>query len=187
MFEIKLGDEKIPAGFTIKQRTAVRGVFANDSGYLMILTNQGDYKFPGGGVDMKSIFIECQIDLSRQQRQKLEQYEHDQDFAPVFVPIEHAIENNMKLLAANPKDLNRWVRRETEVMQIIAQQMDPVMIGTCGVYCGVCEWKEKTNCPGCQICQSKPFWGECAIAKTGNRSVVGMLDETSLTWGSTLR
>lgn len=39
------------------------------------------------------------------------------------------------------------------------------MIGMCGTYCGVCEWKEKTNCPGCQACQGKPFWGECSIAK----------------------
>lgn len=43
--------------------------------------------------------------------------------------------------------------------------MDKQMIGMCGAYCGVCEWKEKTNCPGCQTCQSKPFWGECSIAK----------------------
>lgn len=43
--------------------------------------------------------------------------------------------------------------------------MDKKMIGMCGAYCGVCEWKEKTNCPGCQACQGKPFWGECSIAK----------------------
>lgn len=35
--------------------------------------------------------------------------------------------------------------------------MDKKMIGMCGAYCGVCEWKEKTNCPGCQDCESKPF------------------------------
>ena len=39
------------------------------------------------------------------------------------------------------------------------------MIGMCGTYCGECEWKEKTNCPGCQACQGKPFWGECSVAK----------------------
>lgn len=39
------------------------------------------------------------------------------------------------------------------------------MIGMCGTYCEVCEWKEKTSCPGCQACQGKPFWGECSIAK----------------------
>ena len=39
------------------------------------------------------------------------------------------------------------------------------MIGMCGAYCGVCEWKEKTNCPGCQKSRSKMFWGECSVAK----------------------
>lgn len=43
--------------------------------------------------------------------------------------------------------------------------MDKKMIGMCGTYCGACEWKEKTNCLGCQACQGKPFWGECSIAK----------------------
>lgn len=43
--------------------------------------------------------------------------------------------------------------------------MDKQMIAMCGAYCGVCEWKEKTNCPGCQSAQGKMFWGECAIAK----------------------
>jgi hypothetical protein len=43
--------------------------------------------------------------------------------------------------------------------------MDKQMIGICGTYCGACDWKEKTNCPGCKASQSRPFWGECAIAK----------------------
>ena len=43
--------------------------------------------------------------------------------------------------------------------------MEKEMTGICGAYCGVCEWKEKTNCPGCQACQSKVFWGVCSIAK----------------------
>lgn len=38
------------------------------------------------------------------------------------------------------------------------------MIGRCGAYCGVCEWKEPTGCPGCQACAGKPFWGECFMA-----------------------
>lgn len=43
--------------------------------------------------------------------------------------------------------------------------MDKEMIGMCGAYCGVCEWREQTNCPGCQKTQSKMFWGECSVAK----------------------
>ena len=31
----------------------------------------------------------------------------------------------------------------------------------CGTYCGVCEWKDRMNCPGCKTCAGHPFWGEC--------------------------
>ena len=43
--------------------------------------------------------------------------------------------------------------------------LDKQMIGRCGTYCGICEWKDKTNCFGCQECHGKPFWGECSVAK----------------------
>ncbi len=43
--------------------------------------------------------------------------------------------------------------------------MDKLMIGMCGAYCAYCEWKDRMNCPGCQTCAGKPFWGECAIAQ----------------------
>ena len=39
------------------------------------------------------------------------------------------------------------------------------MIGVCGAYCGVCEWKPKMGCPGCQTAGGNVFWGECRIAK----------------------
>ncbi len=43
--------------------------------------------------------------------------------------------------------------------------MDRNLIAMCGAYCGDCEWKEKTGCPGCQACGGTMFWGECEIAK----------------------
>lgn len=43
--------------------------------------------------------------------------------------------------------------------------MDKKMIGMCGAYCGDCEWKERTGCPGCQESRSHMFWGQCQIAK----------------------
>lgn len=39
------------------------------------------------------------------------------------------------------------------------------LIGRCGAYCGTCDWREETHCPGCQSCQGSLFWGECAIAR----------------------
>ena len=41
--------------------------------------------------------------------------------------------------------------------------MDKELIGMCGAYCGICEWKEKINCLGCQACKGEMFWGKCKI------------------------
>ena len=43
--------------------------------------------------------------------------------------------------------------------------MDRQMIAMCGAYCGVCEWKLKTDCPGCQAAKGSMGWGECAVAR----------------------
>lgn len=43
--------------------------------------------------------------------------------------------------------------------------MDTQLIGMCGAYCGICEWKAITNCPGCQAAGGKMFWGECVVAR----------------------
>ena len=43
--------------------------------------------------------------------------------------------------------------------------MDKEQIGMCGAYCPVCNWKEKTNCPGCQARKGDMFWDKCAVAK----------------------
>jgi hypothetical protein len=42
--------------------------------------------------------------------------------------------------------------------------MDREMIAMCGAYCGVCEWKPKTNCSGCLASAGKMFWGTCDVA-----------------------
>jgi len=39
------------------------------------------------------------------------------------------------------------------------------MIAVCGAYCGTCEWRPKTNCPGCLAAKGKMFWGVCGIAR----------------------
>ena len=43
--------------------------------------------------------------------------------------------------------------------------MDIEMMGMFGVYCGVCDCRERTNCLGCQKSSGKMFWGECSVAK----------------------
>jgi hypothetical protein len=43
--------------------------------------------------------------------------------------------------------------------------MDQEMMAMCGAYCGSCEWKPKTQCPGCFNAKGKMFWGVCDVAK----------------------
>lgn len=51
-FENLLGINQIPSGAKVIQREAVRGVVVKDKNLVfMIHTANGDYKFPGGGVE----------------------------------------------------------------------------------------------------------------------------------------
>ena len=34
----------------------------------------------------------------------------------------------------------------------------------CGLDCGSCSYREKSNCPGCRVAGGKMFWGECELA-----------------------
>lgn len=42
--------------------------------------------------------------------------------------------------------------------------MDIQLAGMCGAYCGACEWKERTGCPGCLASEGNMFWGQCRVA-----------------------
>ncbi len=50
MFELVLGEKEIPQEYERNERTAVRAVLYYGDQVLMIKTNRGDYKFPGGGI-----------------------------------------------------------------------------------------------------------------------------------------
>ena len=42
--------------------------------------------------------------------------------------------------------------------------MDRDQIGMCGAYCGICDWKERTGCKGCQHHKGEMFYGTCGVA-----------------------
>ncbi len=35
----------------------------------------------------------------------------------------------------------------------------------CGIHCDDCDYREKTNCPGCHEAKGEMFWGQCELAK----------------------
>lgn len=51
MFEVQVVLDELTVNPVIRQRIAVRGVIYEGNRILMVKTNRGDYKFPGGGVE----------------------------------------------------------------------------------------------------------------------------------------
>ena len=48
-FDLKYGLLELPTDAKIVKRRAAKAIVLNDNSVLMVLTNKGDYKFPGGG------------------------------------------------------------------------------------------------------------------------------------------
>jgi len=148
-------------------RTAVRAIILHGRELLMVFSSAvGDYKFPGGGVDVgethsqalaRELREECGASLLSMDgelgavieynfaeekdfdvfkmtshyyfcqaeddfgAQKLDDYERDLGFKPVWVDIEDAISNNRALLALPTSP--DWLRREIFVLEHIRQAM----------------------------------------------------------------
>lgn len=149
-------------------REAVRAIVIMQGKLLMVHSRvNGDYKFPGGGIEpqechesaliremaeesggrvtskpvpfgkvmeydfpvekcfdsfcMTSYYYRCEVDplLGAQQ---LDEYEARLGFTPEWIEIDAAIENNKTLLSSGRK-VERWVRRETRVLEIIKQEL----------------------------------------------------------------
>ncbi|WP_088034886.1 NUDIX domain-containing protein [Evansella clarkii] len=146
--------------FKLRERTAVRAVIISGGKILMLHTNKGDYKFPGGGAEkgethaacltrevaeetgyfnavagektgvvierkldeyeadtffqMTSHYYFCKVPGEKSQ-QKLDGYEAEQEFTPVWIYIEEAIRQNEA--AAKEPEHNGWIQRETFVLK----------------------------------------------------------------------
>lgn len=161
-FNKVLGIEKVDReNVKVNHREAVRAVILSDDKLLMVLTNKGDYKFPGGGVkseekheeaiirevreetgyiinavkenigvftersmdefhegaifEMTSYYYICEVS-EKQVLQQLDDYEAELDFCPRWISIEEAICNNERIIKTRSNDMNRWVNRETSVL-----------------------------------------------------------------------
>lgn len=55
--------------------------------------------------------------------QHLEEYEYELGFAPEWISVEDALAVNKTLLRERPSGLQRWVRRETAVLEIIKNEL----------------------------------------------------------------
>ena len=148
-------------------RTAVRGVVFRGRDLLMIYSsNVGDYKFPGGGVElgelhaqalhrevreecgmslvhigdeigavmeynfsiepdydvfkMTSYYYQCEV-KDGFSVQRLDEYEHELGFKPVWIDIDDAIRVNKSLLHSDPRPA--WLQREIFVLEYLKQNL----------------------------------------------------------------
>ncbi len=167
MFDLKFGlEEKEFDTKKVLLRKAVRAVIINDNNLFMIKTNEGDYKFPGGGIEanesheealkrealeetgyrlkdvkhklgqvieshidrydenqifqMISDYYLCEIS-NEHEEQKLDDYEQDLDFKPIWINIDQAIFENDQLLKNNANISTHWLKRELEVLKAISK------------------------------------------------------------------
>ena len=58
-FELNYGLSELPEGAKTIRRRAARAVIRKDESVLMILTNKGDFKFPGGGFKDNETAEQC--------------------------------------------------------------------------------------------------------------------------------
>ena len=158
MLELTLEKPGLPENAAVFKRTAARAVILRDGLLLMIHTNRGDYKFPGGGLEpgedlesalrrevleetgralldtpeyaavfherrpgqtadileMDSHYFLCRAGEA-QLPLKLDDYEAEEQFAPVWIAPAEALEVNRSLdLEANP-----WLQREVMVLETL--------------------------------------------------------------------
>ncbi len=156
--------EGIPANATIVERTAVRGIIRKDKNILLVHSEvNGDYKFPGGGVEagethidtlLREVAEECGVRIGQKIRaygktveqrrndvdggadteyfrmtshyyfaefiadftkQKLDHYEAELKFKPVWIPLQRAIAQNRRVMETGNVPI--WTARETLVLE----------------------------------------------------------------------
>ena len=146
-------------------REAVRGIIKRGNKILMIYSSkQGDYSFPGGGVDigetyqeallrevreecgarvtnicsdfgkmveyaipieseydvfkMTSYYFICEVDQIFEE-QKLEEYEKELGFEPVWIDIDTAIEANLDIINNKVTDAPKRTQREVTILKLV--------------------------------------------------------------------
>lgn len=69
---------------------------------------------------MNSYYYVCEVEDGFA-AQKLDDYEQEYGFRPAWVTLEHAIAVNRALLENPPPNIQRWVRRELFVLEMLAK------------------------------------------------------------------
>ncbi len=143
MTEFTVDLHNYPEGGSVFRRTAVRGIIERQGKYLLVREKYGDYKFPGGGAEpgetleetterrkcqkadimvMESHYFFCQVE-GPAAKQKLDEYEEEHGFCPVWAALPEALEQNRRAekeqaeLCARGESPIPWVTRDRMVIE----------------------------------------------------------------------
>ena len=70
---------------------------------------------------MKSVYIECSVNINDKHSQNLDNYEKEQEFTPVLIDINEVITKQEEILKSQTKSSNDWVERETTVLKLLRE------------------------------------------------------------------
>ena len=70
---------------------------------------------------MKSVYIECSVNINDKHSQNLDDYEKKQEFTPVLIDINQVITKQEEILKSQTKSSNDWVERETTVLKLLRE------------------------------------------------------------------
>lgn len=163
MFNKVIEEQELPADKIINNRKAIRAIVLRNDNILLVHSNKGYYKFPGGGVEesesdsaclireiaeetgyincmmkdkfgsvierkrdeyehdalfqMTSHYYFCELVDDEQIPQALDDYELEEEFRPIWVSLNEALEQNEKIMKTLEGDKNGWLQREIFVLK----------------------------------------------------------------------
>ena len=71
---------------------------------------------------MISYYYVCEV-TNEIKEQKLDAYEAELEFKPVWISVKEAIDNNKRIIESNDKNKANWIERETYVLKKIYYNM----------------------------------------------------------------
>ncbi|HHW11581.1 MAG TPA: NUDIX domain-containing protein [Firmicutes bacterium] len=138
MVLLKSGDYKFPGGGIDtgeSHEEALRREVREETGYPdceilekigVVVEREADAYEEDAFFEMRSHYYLCRVS-GRPAFQKLDAYEKELDFCPVWVPLDQALCANEEILRKGTKELNPWVQRETMVLKILKEQKNQIL------------------------------------------------------------
>ncbi|MGN0144675.1 MAG: NUDIX hydrolase [Clostridium sp.] len=134
MVHSKNEDYKFPGGGIKKGEgkiQALRREIQEETGYVVkkidkqvgIVTEKSKDKYVHNRIfKMISYYYVCEV-TNEIKEQKLDAYEAELEFKPVWIDIKEAIDNNKRIIESNDKNKANWIERETYVLKQIYYNM----------------------------------------------------------------